>query len=156
MRELWRILQELRIVYFSARMHDIIGCAELQGQIFSWHPQISTQLLLAFSVIFYRASTAPPSSPRVHWKCWCRKYTRLEGIEHIVLQKSATFCNWQSGRQVSNWLSVWNVYKSLVTPLSLKHNKEFLSKWRCLINGLSLSFRLNHMENALSILQEVF
>ena len=46
--ELWRILQELRIVYLSARMHDIIGCAALQGQIVSWHSQqISTQLLLA-------------------------------------------------------------------------------------------------------------
>ena len=33
--ELWRILQELRIVYLSERMHDIIGCAALQGQIVS-------------------------------------------------------------------------------------------------------------------------
>ena len=99
---------------------------------------------------------APSSSPSVHWKCSCRKYTRLEGIEHKywenrhILQLTIG----SSGFKLTLSLECLQVSGHSIIDSKTKQQKFRPPKCRFLINVLLISFRIDHMKNVLSILQE--
>ena len=154
----------------NARMHDIIGCAALLGQIVSWHSQqISTQLLLALcdflmsinGTTIFNISSLKMFLKKID-KTWGNRTNICLIPSSLVyfLISVAEICHilqltiGSSGFKLTLSLECLQVYGHSIIYSKTQQQKFRLPNWRFIINRLPISFRIDHMENVLSILQE--